>query len=354
MLDLTATTGEPLVQGRPNEAPAVAPLIEIEGLAIDFDIGAGYARALHGIDLTIDRGEAVGIVGESGSGKSITWLAALGLLGSRAQVGGSVRLDGADILGLDERALAGVRGKRIAMIFQDPTSSLNPVHRVGQQIAESLMRHRGLAGSSARAEARRLLERVQIANPSQRLDEYPHELSGGMNQRVMIAMALAGEPELLIADEPTTALDVTIQAQILELLKDVRRDTRMSLVIISHDLGVVAELADRVTVMYAGRAVETATVEDIFDRPAHPYTRGLLNALPDISGPRRRLVAIPGQVPEPSALPDGCAFGPRCTARLPACTAAVPRMERIGRDHAAACIRPSFAADAAAAVGTAA
>ncbi|MFM9940794.1 MAG: ABC transporter ATP-binding protein [Hyphomicrobiaceae bacterium] len=314
-------------------------MLTIEGLAIDFDTGSGPTRALHGFDLTIGRGEAVGIVGESGSGKSITWLAALGLLGPRAAVRGRVRFEERDILGLDETSLAGVRGKRIAMIFQDPTSSLNPVRRVGQQIAESVMRHRGMGAAAARAEARRLLERVQIANPTQRLDEYPHELSGGMNQRVMIAMALAGEPDLLIADEPTTALDVTIQAQILELLKDMRRETGMALVIISHDLGVVAELADRVTVMYAGRAVETAPMDQLFDRPVHPYTQGLLHALPDIEGPRRKLTAIPGQVPEPAALPPGCAFGPRCGHATTACTAAVPAMRAVGIGHHAACLR---------------
>ncbi len=315
-----------------------APLLQIEGLTIDFEVGGGTARALHGLDLTIGRGEAVGVVGESGSGKSITWLAALGLLGPRATVGGRVLLDGRNIAGLDETQLATVRGKRIAMIFQDPTSSLNPVRRIGMQLEESLVRHRGLSGSRARAEALRLLDRVHIANTRQRLDEYPHELSGGMNQRVMIAMALAGEPDLLIADEPTTALDVTIQAQILELLKEMRRDTQMALVIISHDLGVVAELADRVTVMYAGRPVESAPMERLFDHPVHPYTRGLLNALPDFAGARRRLTAIPGQVPEPSALPAGCAFGPRCTHHVAACDAGVPAMTQIAEQHAAACV----------------
>lgn len=314
------------------------PLLSIEGLTIDFEVGARTSRALHAFDMTNNRGEAVGVVGESGSGKSITWLAALGLLGSNAAVGGRVRLDGKDILGRDERSLASVRGKRVAMIFQDPTSSLNPVHRVGSQITESLIRHRGMTASGARAEARRLLERVQIASPAQRLDEYPHELSGGMNQRVMIAMALAGEPDLLIADEPTTALDVTIQAQILELLKEMRRETGMGLVIISHDLGVVAELADRVTVMYAGRAVETAPIERLFDHSTHPYTQGLLSALPDIEGPRGPLKAIPGQVPEPAALPPGFAFAPRCSMAGTACTAAVPAMRLVAARHEAACL----------------
>jgi peptide/nickel transport system ATP-binding protein len=295
---------------------------------------------LHGFELSIGSGEAVGVVGESGSGKSITWLAALGLLGPGAMTRGSVRLEGREILGLRETALAAIRGKRIAMIFQDPTSSLNPVHRVGRQIVESLVRHRGMDGAAARAEARRLLERVQIANAPQRLDEYPHELSGGMNQRVMIAMALAGEPRLLIADEPTTALDVTIQAQIIELLKEVRRETGMALVIISHDLGVVAELADRVTVMYAGRAVETASVERLFDAPRHPYTTGLLAALPDLDRTTDHLVAIPGQVPEPSRLPSGCAFGPRCGEHDAAiCDLAVPVMRTVAPDHVAACAR---------------
>lgn len=330
------------------------PLLSIEGLTIDFETGVRMSRALHGFELSIERGEAVGVVGESGSGKSITWLAALGLLGGKAAVGGRVRLEGKDILGLDERSLASVRGKRIAMIFQDPTSSLNPVHRVGQQIAESLIRHRGLSGYGARVEARRLLERVQIANPAQRLDEYPHELSGGMNQRVMIAMALAGEPDLLIADEPTTALDVTIQAQILELLKEVRRETGMGLVIISHDLGVVAELADRVAVMYAGRAVETAPMEHLFDHPAHPYTQGLLAALPDIEGPRGRLKAIPGQVPEPATLPPGCAFAPRCAVALAACTGSVPSMRRVAARHEAACLLTGSGADGPLPVETAA
>jgi peptide/nickel transport system ATP-binding protein len=307
-------------------------------LTIDFEAGLSNVRALHGFDLEISKGEAIGIVGESGSGKSITWLGALGLLGPRVHVQGSVQLDGREILGIGEAKLTAVRGKRIAMIFQDPTSSLNPVHSIGRQLVESIALHRGMSERSALAEARRLLERVQIAAAPQRLSEYPHELSGGMNQRVMIAMALAGEPDLLIADEPTTALDVTIQAQILELLKEMRRETGMGLVIISHDLGIVAELADRVIVMYAGRAVEAAPVDHLFDRPRHPYTRGLLAALPEINGDLERLVAIPGQVPEPRSLPPGCPFAPRCAeARAEICNARVPAMKAVGAGHAAAC-----------------
>ncbi len=223
------------------------------------------------------------------------------------------------------------------MIFQDPTSSLNPAHRVGSQIMESLTTHRGMSGSAARAEARRLLERVHIADAGRRMQAYPHELSGGMNQRVMIALALAGQPDLLVADEPTTALDVTIQAQILDLLNEMRRDTGMALVIISHDLGVVAELADRVAVMYAGRVVEEAPVARVFD-PAHPYTRGLLAALPELAGERRKLNAIPGQVPGLWALPTGCAFAPRCVDRQPACGAAVPDFVDVADGHRTACI----------------
>jgi len=316
-----------------------APLIDIRDLVVDFESGHRIIRALHGVSLSVGRGEAVGVVGESGSGKSVTWLAAMRLLGTRARLSGTVALDGQNLIGADERAMTRVRGKRIAMIFQDPTSSLNPVHRIGTQIAEAVRLHRGMTGASARAEAKRLLERVNIPAATQRLDEYPHELSGGMNQRVMIAMALAGEPDLLIADEPTTALDVTIQAQILELLKDMRRDTGMGLVIISHDLGVVAELADRVAVMYCGRIVEEAPIERIFADAKHPYTQGLIAALPEIDGPVRKLVAIPGQVPEPWNLPTGCSFAPRCPHHTAACDAGVPPLSELGAQRRAACVR---------------
>ena len=333
-----ARKSKPLVASGQRDA-APSPLIEIAGLTVDF----GRARVLHSLDLAINRGETLGVVGESGCGKSVTWLAALGLLGPAAQVTGEVRLEGRHILGLRDRALAKVRGKRIAMIFQDPTSSLNPAHRIGWQIMESLTTHRGMSGAAARAEARRLLERVHIADAARRMQDYPHELSGGMNQRVMIALALAGQPDLLIADEPTTALDVTIQAQILELLNELRRDTGMALVIISHDLGVVAELADRIAVMYAGRIVEEAPVRRMFD-PAHPYTRGLLAALPELTGERRRLIGIPGQVPGVSVLSAGCTFAPRCAERQPACGVAPPAFVMVDDGHRAACINAEPAA----------
>lgn len=316
------------------------PLLEISGLTVDFDDGRGLARAVHGVDLTLWHREAVGVVGESGCGKSVTWLAVLGLLGARAGVGGSARLDGAELIGRPETELAHVRGRRVAMIFQDPSSALNPVHRVGRQIGEVLGLHRGLVGAAARAEVARLLDRVGIGAARRRLDEYPHELSGGMNQRVMIAMALAGEPDILVADEPTTALDATIQAQILELIAEIREHEHMALVLISHDLGVVAEVAERVAVMYAGRIVETAATGDVFDRPAHPYTRGLLDALPTLHGPRQRLRAIPGSVPALNDLAPGCAFAPRCPLAAAVCRAAAPPLVAHARGgHAVACVR---------------
>ncbi len=316
-------------------------LVALSGLTVDFDTGKRMVRALHGVDLSVARGEAVGLVGESGSGKSVTWLAVLGLLGGRARIGGSVLLDGTELVGAPVRVLEAVRGKRIAMIFQDPASSLNPVHRIGRQIGEALALHRGLTGAAARAETLRLLDRVGIPAAARRLDDYPHQLSGGQNQRVMIAMALAGEPDLLIADEPTTALDATIQAQILALLGELRRDGNMAMVLISHDLGVVAENCDRVAVMYAGRIVEEASAERLFGAPQHPYTQGLLDALPDLDGPRRRLAAIPGTVPEPTRLPPGCAFAPRCPRAEAACAAAVPAFRMLTPGHRAACLKPA-------------
>ncbi|MFC0406696.1 ABC transporter ATP-binding protein [Roseomonas elaeocarpi] len=313
------------------------PLITLRDLAVSFD----GVPALRGIDLEVRRGEAVALVGESGCGKSVTWLAALGLLPSaKARVTGSVCLDGQELLGAAPAVLDRVRGGRVAMIFQDPASSLNPVHRIGRQIVEALRLHRGLDGTAAREEARRLLDQVGMPDARRRLDAYAHELSGGQNQRVMIAMALAGQPELLVADEPTTALDVTIQAQILELLGEIRRDTGMALVLISHDLGVVGETCDRVCVMYAGRIVEEVSSRRLFDGPAHPYAVGLLGALPPMQGARRPLLAIPGGVPDPAAMPPGCAFGPRCARHVGACDDAVPLLATVEPGHRAACFRP--------------
>ncbi|MBN8889904.1 MAG: ABC transporter ATP-binding protein [Rhodospirillales bacterium 70-18] len=320
-------------------APA-SPLVRIRGLQVAF----GGLPALRGIDLDVTAGESVGLVGESGCGKSVTWLAALGLLPGTAQVSGSVQLGGEELLGAAPAALDRVRGGRVAMIFQDPASALNPVQRVGRQVMEALRLHRGMDGPAARAEARRLFDQVGIPDAARRIDAYPHEMSGGQNQRVMIAMALAGRPELLVADEPTTALDATIQAQILDLLRRLQAETGMALVLISHDLGVVADMCDRVGVMYAGRIVEHAPAEALFDRPAHPYTRGLLAALPEMTGPRRRLDAIPGGVPEPWNMPPGCAFAPRCAHAAAACAAGPPGFRQAGPGHQAACVMPARAA----------
>lgn len=292
-----------------------APLVAVRGLTVDFANGAQASRAVDGVSLEIAPGEALGIVGESGSGKSVTWLAALGLLPTKARVSGSVRLEGKELIGASRSDLEQVRGKRIAMIFQDPSSCLNPVHRIGRQLVEALGLHRHLAGRAAEAEALRLLDQVGIADARRRLSDYPHLLSGGLNQRVMIAMALAGEPDLLVADEPTTALDATIQAQILVLLGNIRRDTGMALILISHDLGVVAENVDRVAVMYAGRLVEEAPGADLFGG------------------------AIPGTVPEPGNMPAGCRFAPRCPVAETRCTAVPPPSRTIGFLHVAACHR---------------
>lgn len=321
------------------EAARSRPLVDIRNLTVDFPAGHGFVRALHGVSFRIDRGEAVGLVGESGSGKSVTWLAATKLLPPRARIGGEVFVDGDPVHTFDGDAMARVRGSRIALIFQDPTSSLNPVHRIGWQLMEALALHRGLTGAAARAEAKRLLERVHIPSAESRLNDYPHELSGGTNQRAMIAMALAGEPDLLVADEPTTALDVTIQAQILDLLAEMRRDTGMALVLISHDLGVVADLADRVAVMYAGRIVEEGPAAAMFHDPRHPYAQGLLAALPDIAGPRKRLVSIPGQVPNPGALPPGCTFAPRCALAEAGCLVGVPALRELSPHRTVSCYR---------------
>jgi peptide/nickel transport system ATP-binding protein len=317
-----------------------ARLVELRNLTVAF----GGNPVLRGIDLAVAQGEALGMVGESGSGKSITWLAMLGLLPRAARVAGEAWMSGRNLIGASERDLASVRGKRVGLIFQDPISALNPVHRVGNQVEEALRLHRGLAGAAATAEARRLFELVGIPDALNRLALYPHELSGGQNQRVMIAMALAGQPELLIADEPTTALDATIQAQILDLIDRLRRELGMALVLISHDLSVVTELCERVVVMYAGSIVEEAPAKQLFARPAHPYTRGLIAAVPPLVGARRRLATIPGQVPEPWNMPRGCAFAPRCPIAIPDCSAAPPPMREAGPGQRAACIRLGVAA----------
>lgn len=314
------------------------PLLSIRQLALGFESDSGLCPILYGLDLDIDRGQSVGVLGESGCGKSVTWMAVLGLLGKRAKVQGSVRLDGVEIMNAPDKTLSAIRGRRIAMIFQDPSSSLNPSHRIGAQIGEALALHRGLSGEENVREAQRLLEQVHIPNVKQRMSAYPHEMSGGMNQRIMIAMALAGQPDLLIADEPTTALDATVQAQILDLLGEVRRDTDMALVTISHDLGVIAQTSERAVVMYAGRIVEMAETSSLFSNPRHPYTQGLLAALPDIEGTTHRLQTIAGTVPEAGNLPPGCSFHPRCPVALEACKMEFPVLHDLKNHHYSACL----------------
>ena len=295
------------------------PLLEVKGLRTSFFTRDGVVRAVDGIDFAVDRGEIMGLVGESGCGKSVTSLSIMRLVGKPGRIeGGSVLFDGQDLLTLRDEAMRKIRGDRISMIFQQPTSSLNPVRDVGRQISEVLELHRGMKGNVARARARDLLQMVGIPDPERRLASYPHEMSGGMAQRVMIAMALACEPELLIADEPTTALDVTIQAQILDLMRTLRDETGTAIIFITHDLGVVAEMCDRVAVMYAGEIVEQTDVVTLFRDPRHPYTKGLIRSIPVVGDVQDELPVIPGNVPNLIDLPKGCRFAPRCTARVDA------------------------------------
>jgi oligopeptide/dipeptide ABC transporter ATP-binding protein len=300
-------------------------LLEVNNLKTHFKTRAGLVRAVDGVSFYIDRGELLGLVGESGCGKSITALSIMRLISPPGKiVEGEVLFDGKNLLKLSDAEMRQIRGDDIAMIFQDPMTSLNPVFTVGEQIAEALRLHRKLSRKAARAAAIEAMGEVAIPDPSRRVDDYPHQLSGGMRQRVMIAMALACDPKLLIADEPTTALDVTIQAQILELLNELRKHRDLSVLLITHDLGVVAEVADRVAVMYTGRIVEESDVEELFARPKHPYTEGLLRSVPkltqDAVARSERLETIEGTVPSPTELPPGCHFAPRCRYRMPRCT----------------------------------
>jgi oligopeptide/dipeptide ABC transporter ATP-binding protein len=317
-------------------------LLEMNDLRTYFHTEDGIARAVDGVSLTVDRGEVLGVVGESGCGKSVTSLSIMGLVAEpgRIEKGSSIVFDGRELTGLKESELRKVRGDDIAMIFQEPMTSLNPVYPVGEQIMESLRLHRGLGKKEARAKAVDLLTQVGIPVPERRVDEYPHQLSGGMRQRVMIAMALANDPELLIADEPTTALDVTIQAQILELLLELRRETGMGIMLITHDLGVVAEVCDRVVVMYAGQVVEEGPVRKIFESPSHPYTEGLLAAVPRPDRRTGELAVIPGTVPPPTRWPVGCRFHDRCPYAWDLCVERPPELLKAGpdqRDHRSRC-----------------
>jgi peptide/nickel transport system ATP-binding protein len=316
------------------------PLLLVEDLRIVFGPPGREQVAVDGVNLHLTEGEVLGIVGESGCGKSLTALSLLGLVPKPAGRidSGRIFLRGQDIVKCTNAELNQIRGKEISMIFQEPMTALNPVFKVGEQIAETIRVHEGLSRSHARRRALELLELVGISNPNQRIDEYPHELSGGMRQRVMIAIALACRPRILIADEPTTALDVTIQAQILSLLKELQREFGMAVILITHDLGVVAQVVDRVMVMYAGRTVEQGTVTDVFERPSHPYTKLLLESIPSLELDIERLQTIPGMVPSLSNLPNGCRFHPRCPSVRVQCIEQVPTMVSVSHQHQAACI----------------
>jgi peptide/nickel transport system ATP-binding protein len=303
----------------------VSHLLEVRNLQTHFPTRAGLVRAVNGVSFHLDRGELLGLVGESGCGKSITALSVMRLISPPGKIaGGEIVFDGKNLLQLSEAEMRQMRGDDIAMIFQDPMTSLNPVFRVGEQIAEALRLHRKLSGKDARVAAINAMREVAIPDPGRRANDYPHQLSGGMRQRVMIAMALACNPKLLIADEPTTALDVTIQAQILELLDELRKSRQLAVLLITHDLGVVAEVADRVAVMYTGKIVEESPVKELFARPRHPYTEGLLRSVPKLTAEhvakKERLETIEGVVPSPTDLPPGCHFAPRCPHRMPRCT----------------------------------
>ncbi len=319
----------------------VDPILQVKNLRTHFKTSAGVARAVDDVSFEVRPGETLGIVGESGCGKSVTSLSIMRLVPMPPgfHPSGEIRFGGRDLLQISEREMRKLRGDDVAMIFQEPMTSLNPIFKVGAQIGESLRQHRGLNKRDARLEAIKLLERVGIPDPAKRVDDYPHQMSGGMKQRVMIAMALACEPKLLIADEPTTALDVTIQAQILKLMIELKARTGAAVILITHDLGVVAETCQRVIVMYAGRKIEEAGVMELFDRPAHPYTRGLMTSIPSFGGRgrQRRLTEIPGIVPSLREPIQGCAFAPRCPFAVERCLSEAPDLRRVGEGHIAAC-----------------
>jgi peptide/nickel transport system ATP-binding protein len=315
-------------------------LLDVAELNVDLPTIDGARRIVRGASFTLDRGQTLGIVGESGSGKTMTALALMGLLPDGAKTSGAIYFEGRDLLRLSETEMRDLRGDRIAMIFQEPMTALNPLHSIGRQIAEPLILHRGLSEAAALRQAVTLLERVGLPDPARRARAYPHELSGGQRQRAMIAMALGCEPRLMIADEPTTALDVTVQAQILDLIADLAAQSEMALVLVSHDLAVIAQNCERVLVMYGGMAMESGRTQDVLERPAHPYTKALLRARPRIGAPRgERLLAIPGAAPSAGAMPPGCPFAGRCPLTVAACGEAIPPVVMLGADHIARCIR---------------
>ena len=338
---------------------SASPVLTVSHLTTAFDVGGRTVPAVHDVSFEVGRGETLGLVGESGSGKSLTALSILRLVPTPGRiVSGAITFEGRDLLTLPEHEMRAVRGAEVSLIFQEPMTALNPVFTVGFQIAEAMLVHGRATRRDGRAKAVELLASVSVPNPEQRVDDYPHQLSGGLRQRVLIAMALACRPQLVIADEPTTALDVTIQAQILDLLRTLKTQLGLSLLLITHDLGVVAQTADRVAVMYAGRIVEQGPVREILRAPRHPYTRGLIDSIPG-NAPGTRLRAIEGTVPTLDALPAGCAFAPRCADRREGCSAAVPAMTTVAPGHLVRCFLvgaatepPRAAAGARAGLGT--
>jgi peptide/nickel transport system ATP-binding protein len=335
-----------------DAAPAGAePLVRVRDLKVTFATGRQRVRAVDGVDLTLARGEVMALIGESGSGKSVTLRALMRLNPERrTTVEGAIAVAGEDVLALGRRRLSQFRGGEVAMIFQEPLLALDPVYRLGDQITEAIRRHETVGRSEARARALALFERVRIPSPERRLDAYPHEMSGGMRQRAMIALALACRPKLLLADEPTTALDATVQIQILLLLRELQRDLGLSVIFVTHDIGAAVEVADRIAVMYAGRIVEEASARDLIRRPRHPYSIGLLKSRAHGALAKgSRLVAIPGAPPDLAALPPGCAFAPRCPLAIDACRASPPPAITVGPFHTARCIRTAEAAALAAA-----
>lgn len=314
-------------------------LLEIQNLEVSFFTHAGEVKAVNDISFNLENGEVIGIVGESGSGKSVTSYSIIQLVDSPGKVkNGKILFEGKNLLELDEKAMQTIRGNEISMIFQDPMTSLNPVFKIGTQLVEGILKHSNISRLEAKQKAIAMLSLVGIPNPEKRFDQYPHEFSGGMRQRVMIAMALSCDPKLLIADEPTTALDVTIQAQILELLKELKNKIDMSIILITHDLGIISDICDRVIVMYAGKVVEEATIDDLFYSPRHPYTLGLLRSIPKLNADENeRLIPIEGHPVDMLNPPTGCAFAPRCEHCMKICTSQVPPLFQISETHQAAC-----------------
>ena len=322
-----------------------AQIVDVRRLTVDFGAGAKTVRAVAGVDLSLAKGETVALLGESGSGKSVTLRALVRLHPKSARIGGSIAIDGHDVLAMPARELARYRGGVVSMVFQDPGLAFDPVYRVGDQIAEAVVRHAGSSFREGRARALELFERVRIPSPERRLDNYPHEMSGGMRQRAMIALALACRPKVLLADEPTTALDATVQIQVLLLLRELQRELGLAVIFVTHDIGVAVEVADRIAVMYGGRIVEMGPCADVIRSPAHPYTQGLLASRAGHAVAKgSRLVAIPGSPPDLANLPPGCAFAPRCSQAFDPCRTAVPDPVVTGHDHFSCCLRAPAAA----------